>query len=306
MFRRIGLLVLVAQILTGLVMLPTPAAAQAFSCGPPIDAWIWAQSILDGDNESATGLDPDGNGIACDGLRGIEGFAPALWTDSIPSDLESATFTRDVDGDSFYAIVNGVEEEIRLYRSDAPEVAPPTECGANEATAKFMELLSYNDNGATFFIEHDQTIRDQYGRLLVYMWLEIDGQPYLVNEAMVRSGWSEDKDYGDRLYAPQMQEAAAFAKKYNVGSYALCGPLGPATGAPPQPTAIPAPQPPVPQDTGNGESGNCDSSYPDFCLPPSWEIGDLDCGDIPYRWFTVYPPDSHNFDGDFDGIGCEK
>lgn len=50
----------------------------------------------------------------------------------------------------------------------------------------------------------------------------------------------------------------------------------------------------------------CDPSYPNFCLAPSWVIGDLDCGDIGYRRFTVYPPDSHGFDGDHDGIGCES
>ena len=33
---------------------------------------------------------------------------------------------------------------------------------------------------------------------------------------------------------------------------------------------------------------------------------DLDCEDIPYRNFTVLYPDQHKFDGDKDGIGCEK
>ena len=32
---------------------------------------------------------------------------------------------------------------------------------------------------------------------------------------------------------------------------------------------------------------------------------DLDCPDIPYRNFTVLPPDPHRFDADNDGIGCE-
>jgi hypothetical protein len=49
----------------------------------------------------------------------------------------------------------------------------------------------------------------------------------------------------------------------------------------------------------------CDPSYPDCCLDPG--IPDLDCGDIPYRQFTVYPPDPDGFDGrDNDGIGCES
>jgi len=49
---------------------------------------------------------------------------------------------------------------------------------------------------------------------------------------------------------------------------------------------------------------DCDSSYPDFCIPPP--PPDLDCGDIPYKRFTVLQPDPHRFDGDKDGIGCES
>ena len=49
----------------------------------------------------------------------------------------------------------------------------------------------------------------------------------------------------------------------------------------------------------------CDPSYPDFCIPPPSEVGDLDCGDIAAGNFTVYQPDPHYLDADYDGIGCE-
>lgn len=48
----------------------------------------------------------------------------------------------------------------------------------------------------------------------------------------------------------------------------------------------------------------CDPSYPDFCIPPP--SPDLDCGDIPYKRFTVLQPDSHRFGGDKNRIGCES
>jgi micrococcal nuclease len=60
--------------------------------------------------------------------------------------------------------------------------------------------------------------------------------------------------------------------------------------ADPAPTALP--------------SGGCDPSYPTVCIPPP--PPDLDCGDIPHRRFTVLPPDPHRFDGDGNGIGCER
>jgi hypothetical protein len=48
----------------------------------------------------------------------------------------------------------------------------------------------------------------------------------------------------------------------------------------------------------------CDPAYPSVCIPPP--PPDLDCADIPYRSFTVLPPDPHHFDGDHDGVGCES
>ena len=59
-------------------------------------------------------------------------------------------------------------------------------------------------------------------------------------------------------------------------------------------------QPAIPQVPAD----NCDPSYPTVCIPPP--PPDLDCGDIPYRNFTVLPPDPHRFDADNDGIGCES
>jgi len=55
---------------------------------------------------------------------------------------------------------------------------------------------------------------------------------------------------------------------------------------------------------GDSSTNNCDSSYPDFCIPPP--PPDLDCGDISQKNFTVLQPDPHRFDGDKDGIGCES
>ena len=61
-------------------------------------------------------------------------------------------------------------------------------------------------------------------------------------------------------------------------------------------TGCASPPPPPP--------ANCDPAYPTVCIPPP--PPDLDCADIPYRRFTVLPPDPHHFDGDGDGIGCES
>ncbi len=51
---------------------------------------------------------------------------------------------------------------------------------------------------------------------------------------------------------------------------------------------------------------SCDPSYPDFCIQPAYEVGDLDCYQVAAAWFTVYAPDPHGFDADYDGYGCES
>ena len=80
-------------------------------------------------------------------------------------------------------------------------------------------------------------------------------------------------------------------------------PIAPFVPTTPQ-TEPPAPDPTQPQ-------GNCDPSYPDFCIAPP--PPDLDCADIG-RSMTVLQPDPHRFDGlagsndpnEPDGMGCES
>ncbi|CAN5829943.1 hypothetical protein BH23THE1_BH23THE1_28170 [soil metagenome] len=57
-------------------------------------------------------------------------------------------------------------------------------------------------------------------------------------------------------------------------------------------------------DTLDEAVSNCDSSYPDLCIPPP--PPDLDCKDVKESNFTVKPPDQHGFDGNKDGVGRES
>jgi hypothetical protein len=51
-------------------------------------------------------------------------------------------------------------------------------------------------------------------------------------------------------------------------------------------------------------NGNCDPSYPDFCIAPPPPT--LNCSDIIQKGFTVLSPDRHDLDRDGDGIGCQE
>jgi hypothetical protein len=54
----------------------------------------------------------------------------------------------------------------------------------------------------------------------------------------------------------------------------------------------------------DAQDDNCDSSYPDVCIPPY--PPDLNCPEFGYKDFSVLSPDPHGFDRDAGGIGCES
>ncbi len=318
-------------LLLGLLLLfvPGPASAQTASCSE-FDAWIWAQSVHELNPTIFAGLDEDGDGIACPNLP-IHGFAPVLWTDEIPSSAVPAQVTNIVDGDTFDVVVDGQSDRVRLYHIDAPEATSTRHCGGDEATAFLSFILQWAPN-STVYLEYDQTERDRYDRRLAYAWYELAGDVYMVNEAMVRGGWAESDTYKpDDKYKEQLDAAEQFSVDKVLGVRLLCGKFGQEPGSTPsdqqvrqamqsqpnqgqftgwEPTPVPAPtavpQPAQQAPPTQQSQGNCDPSYPTVCIPPRSQVGDLDCGDISFRRFQVLQPDPHNFDGDFDGVGCES
>src|SRR3712207_3610359 len=158
---------------------------------------------------------------------------------------------------------------------------------------------------------------DRFGRLLRYMWLDFGGgEVYLVNEALVRAGYAAFSTFPpDVKYVEEMREAGRFAREYGYGLWSSCirddeGDTNELRGvqaidAGPDDSGQTRSAPP-PEQVAIGDSPSafgCEPSYPDVCIPPP--PPDLDCGDVADRRFTVFPPDPHRFDGDYDGAGCE-
>ncbi len=314
----------IASALAGLVLLGGLAlgggAQDAGQTCADFDAYEWAQSVYDEDPEEYGALDPDGDGIACPELP-QGGAAPVLWTDEVPERTAEATLVEVVDGDTIEIETReGETETVRLIGVDTPETRDPrrpVQCFGAEATAFTTLLLSLDDDGE-LRVERDVSDRDRYGRLLRYVWLEIGGEPYLLNEAIARSGYGDSSAYPpDVKHQDRIDEGERFAREYELGLWQACGgPDVPLEEAAPEPESepeapaiveepasaeeppvqVPAPQPPV--DAG------CDPSYPGVCIPPF--PPDLDCGQIGFRRFQVVPPDPHGFDGDGDGVGCES
>lgn len=302
MMKRIP--ALLAVVIALALACPWVGAAPAVSTCADVDSQIWAQSVYESGPSRYAALDPDGNGIACDGMAA--GAAPALWTSQIPANAEPARLVSVTDGDTIKIDRGFGSEPVRLILIDTPETHDPNdppECYGQEATAYLGWLLSL---GGDLYLETDVTDRDKYDRLLRYAWLDFgDGEVYLVNEVMVRSGYAALYTYPpDVQYVDQIRAAQTFARDHRLGLWSGCitddnGDTNELSGAA---QGIVAPQ--SQQSQQPLRAGNCDPSYPDACIPPS--PPDLDCGDISARRFTVLQPDPHRFDGDFDGVGCER
>jgi micrococcal nuclease len=293
------------------------AAGQPVDCDG-YDSQIWAQSVYETDPAGYAALDPDGNGRACEELP--SGAAPAMWTAFIPTGSKPVTLIEVTDGDTIRVDVDGRNELVRLILIDAPETHDPNrpaECFGQEATTYLSWLLSF---GGDLYLETDVSDRDRFGRLLRYVWLDFgDGEVYLVNEVLVRAGYVAFSTYPpDVKYVDEIREAGQFAREHGYGLWSGCitdaeGDTNELSGnqginARPETEAGPAQaglEPPPEQvvTTDPASASGCEVSYPDVCIPPP--PPDLDCGDVAYHRFTVYPPDPHRFDGDYDGIGCE-
>ena len=142
--------------------------------------------------------------------------------------------------------------------------------------------------GREVILERDVSDTDQFDRLLRDVWIEdAPGSWILVNLELIRQGFAQVSTYPpDIKYVDLLLEAQEAARTASLGLWA------------PAPTTAPMPTPLVATDD------NCDSSYPEVCIPPY--PPDLDCSEITYRRFTVRGPDPHGFDRNNDGIGCES
>ena len=124
------------------------------------------------------------------------------------------------DGDTIRVIVDGVEERLRLIGINAPEGG---ECMAAEATALMTTLLT----GKTVRLESDVSNRDQFDRLLRYVYVD----DVFVNEVLVRQGLALARRYEpDTGQAELLQAAQTRGEGESLGMWApdACG--VPATG----------------------------------------------------------------------------
>lgn len=186
---------------------------------------------------------------------------------------EYGNVTRIIDGDT----IDVDSVRIRLVLVDAPEL---THRGGVEAAAFVLDTCPV---GSQVLIDQDDwQLYDDYSRMLGVVWCEdkrLNEETIKQSYASLYSYYCSQSEFGDDAWA------------VNLG----CTQYQP---VPSQTTSTPS------DKTTNKSTGNCDTAYPTVCIPSP--PPDLDCSDISYRRFEVRSPDPHRFDGDRDGIGCER
>ncbi|HEX4982963.1 MAG TPA: thermonuclease family protein [Ilumatobacteraceae bacterium] len=126
-----------------------------------------------------------------------------------------------VDGDTIDVRIDGDEERVRLIGIDTPETKKPdtpVECFGPEATAFTQSLLA---PGTPVRLERDVVGRDDYGRLLAYLYRASDG--ILVNYEIVRQGFARPLTIPPNdSYAEQFVQAARAAERDDAGLWSNC------------------------------------------------------------------------------------
>lgn len=124
--------------------------------------------------------------------------APPQAPEGVPAGAQALEVVRHVDGDTVAVRLSedgpagegGEEVSVRLLEVDTPEVGRDgerDECFAREASARTAALLPV---GSTAYGVPDRELRDRFGRTLLYLWTEVDGEVQFVNSELVAGGFA--------------------------------------------------------------------------------------------------------------------
>ena len=131
------------------------------------------------------------------------------------------TILNVIDGDTVEIDINGNTERVRLIGVNTPETKHPTkpiECFGPEASAYLTQLLP---KGTHVRIERDIEARDRYGRMLLYLYRELDN--LFINLDLVLRGYGTPMSIEPNIFhRNDFVHAAALAETINVGLWQAC------------------------------------------------------------------------------------
>ncbi len=150
----------------------------------------------------------------------LPGLALDTPTTTTPADA-TAEVVSVIDGDTIIVRINGEKETVRYIGIDTPEPrregAP--ECGSHEATEYNRELVE----NKTVRLVADTEDRDQYGRLLRYVYVGEGTEEVFVNRLLVQNGLAKPLTIPPNdMFVSDFKSVARTAAAEQIGSWALC------------------------------------------------------------------------------------
>lgn len=143
-------------------------------------------------------------------------------TQEVTTDKEVVTIDRVIDGDTVIVeFDNGQTERIRLLLIDSPETVHPEkepQPFGEEASEYAKEILQ---EGKEVELEKGNPVRDNYDRLLAYIW--IDGHNF--NQLMIEEGYARVAYVYEpnTKYLGEFEEAEQQAKKEGKNIWSIDG-----------------------------------------------------------------------------------
>lgn len=146
-----------------------------------------------------------------------------LWSDA--PEVTRAEVSKNTDGDTLHVSIDGVDETVRLIGIDSPEIGERLEPFGEEAAAFTAREAA---PGTEVWLETDVQLRDQYGRMLAYVWLEKPGtrdredvRLRMLNALVVSSGYAYATTYPPNVaYQGVLRELQAEANAEGRGLWA--------------------------------------------------------------------------------------
>ena len=152
------------------------------------------------------------------------------WAGAGGDTLHMGRVLRVVDGDTFIMFFEGRRESVRLIGIDAPESEDNAKVRrqARKESSSVRDIVELGRESKRFLqkvlrrasrvhLEFDLNPRDQYGRLLCYVYLK-DGR--MVNEVLVRSGYAWASSYPPNVkHQRRLQRAQREAEATGAGHW---------------------------------------------------------------------------------------
>ncbi|MBM4763406.1 thermonuclease family protein [Bacillus sp. B15-48] len=130
----------------------------------------------------------------------------------------SATVISVTDGDTIRVkLVNGEEERVRLTLVDTPETKHPR-LGEQPFGQEASDFTTEQLTGKEVLLELDVQERDQYGRLLAYVWVD----DTLYNEVLIEKGYARIAVFPPNTkYVDQFEKVQKKAQEDGVGIWSI-------------------------------------------------------------------------------------